>query len=294
MAGLRPSVLLALALFALGATIASANASLFVGDSDTHAILQFSTSGEFVGEFVKRRSGGLRSPRGFDFWEGAGKTDTTVLFVASFGTGKVLKFDGSNGRFLSVVQNVDSPLDLVVHEGVLYVSSAREASVLRFRAATGSPLGMLARGPPIAGPAGLALRTQKNTVELLVANSHSGKILALAPETAWACPLTKSACGKPAYVVNSKSLTPVTDLALGGGSLYSVGPRSGAIYRLNATTGEYIEHFEPPAIGSSFMGVAYMRGHLFVSTKGAVLRFNAQTGEFYGEFAIYPNVLSQP
>ena len=35
---------------------------LLVGDLDTHAVLRFSSSGEFIDEFVKRRSGGLKNP----------------------------------------------------------------------------------------------------------------------------------------------------------------------------------------------------------------------------------------
>lgn len=73
------------------------------------------------------------------------------------------------------------------------------------------------------------------------------------------------------------------------------GPRLGAIYRLNDTTGEYVDQFEHERLRAHApMGINYLHGHLFVTAAESVLRFNALTGEFYGVFASQPNVLSRP
>ena len=69
------------------------------------------------------------------------------------------------------------------------------------------------------------------------------------------------------------------------------------LHRLNATTGEYITHHQDPTLSAQGapMGIAYLHGHLFVSTAvGDIHRFDALTGESYGPFAAAPNVMPRP
>lgn len=74
------------------------------------------------------------------------------LYVASGGTNAILQYDGLNGRFRRKLCVINKPDDVAFFQSVLYVSSSANDVIMRFRASTGSPLGLLARGPAAARP----------------------------------------------------------------------------------------------------------------------------------------------
>lgn len=171
--------------------------------------------------------------------------------------------------------------------GVLYVTSTRDA-IHRFRAATGASLGLLTKGAPLQGPRSMMLIGDS----IAVASHQSGYVLRYDINNAWKCPLSKSPCATP-YSFSGKKLSSLTSLALGAESVYIVGPHLGAIYRLNATTGEYIEHYQyRPLTAAAPLGITYFQGHVFVATAGTIYRYNALTGESYGRFV--KEFLSRP
>jgi len=284
------------------ACFAQLHGFLLVGDLDTNSVMRFSSTGEFMGEFVKRNSGGLRGPGGMALWTPAQVSANTVasnatraggsLYVASTLTDQVLQYHGINGRFERQFAQVEAPQDLVFHEGVSYVSSTRLDSIMRFRAATGSPLGYLAKGGFLEGPRGLLLKGSK----LLVASFRTSQILEYMPNKAWNCKLTQSPCSSLPRTFNLKAIGPLTSISFGGDRIYAVGPRLGALFQVNSTTGAHVGRYEDPALTAAGgpMDVAFQDGHLFVSVAGKILRFDALTGKSFGTFASQPGVMSRP
>jgi len=272
--------------------------SLYVSDFNVHSVHRFSKSGTYLGEFVKRRSGGLQRPAGMAFWTPVGRTndaddvDPDVpsmvkgevtrrhLYVASSGTDYILQYDGITGRFVRPLCHVAGrPHGITFHDSVLYVSSKLSNTISRFRASTGSPLGIMATGAPFAhldGP----WQIGHDGNRMLAASHNNQRLLQFAPDNLRKCTYAASPCSSTPVILSS-AVGPISSFALGGESIYSTQP-SGTITRLNRTTGALVNQFKAHEAPEAY-GISYLRGHVFVtSSQPAIHRYNALTGESYG------------
>ena len=119
---------------------------LFVVSTDTDSVLRYSSTGDFIGEFVTPGDGGLDYPRDLDFHEG-------FLYVSSTLTDTVLRYDGTTGDFDptfvldSAVSGLEAPRGILFGtDNDLYVASAgNDDAILKFDATTGAFAGRVHR-----------------------------------------------------------------------------------------------------------------------------------------------------
>jgi DNA-binding beta-propeller fold protein YncE len=117
---------------------ASGGGELLVLDRRSNQIVRVDdVTGAVAGVFVAPGSGGLREP------PAAVSGPDGHVYVASFGTDQVLRFNGKTGRFLGVFAADDrlkEPADLAFGpDGDLYVAAG--ARILRFSGRTGALAG---------------------------------------------------------------------------------------------------------------------------------------------------------
>lgn len=131
---------------------------LYVADAATNSILRWDANGNFLGQFVASRSGGLGHPLNLTFGPDGN------LYVSSHDSQAVLRYDGTTGAFLGAFVppgsgGLDTPFGLLFgpdgkNDGKedLYVSSdqisgfsfssATNSQVLRYDGTTGAFLGI--------------------------------------------------------------------------------------------------------------------------------------------------------
>jgi len=158
------------------------------------------------------------------------------LYVASFGTDQILRFDGVTGAAVDVVINddegrLDCPEGLLMLPGRLLV-----ASFLNDRVVSYSPDGafqeIFAAGWHLRGPQ--VLLAQAGVDAVLVTSYHRNRVVTLDGTTGKKRPLE---FGGP------ELSRPVGLAAAPGGELLCSSHRSNEILRYNASTGAFKGHF---------------------------------------------------
>lgn len=127
-----------------------ARADLLVSSRDGNSILRFNqTSGAFLSTFVTAGSGGLSQPVGMRLGPDGS------LYVSSFGTNQILKYDGKTGAYQGVFASGPSlsmPADLRFGpDGSLYVANFGDTTVTRYDGTTGVLIDTYT-GPDLAQP----------------------------------------------------------------------------------------------------------------------------------------------
>ena len=110
------------------------NGNYLVSGVDSGNILEYQPDGTLVGEFVPGSSSHLSSPGGMAL--GADGN----LYVADYGAGKIVRFDGNTGAYIDdfVASGLSNPLGIEFGpDGNLYVANRGSAGVLRYDGTTG-------------------------------------------------------------------------------------------------------------------------------------------------------------
>ncbi len=156
---------------------------LFVSSFDTNEVIAYRGStavpgllnqGLPISKFIPAGLGGLDGPRGLTYGPG------NNLYVASFNTNQVLRYDGATGAFLGVFvaagNGLSGPDDIVFGpDGNLYVSSHGSDRVLRYTAGGVFLDTFVAAGSGgLDGPRGLAFGHDGN---LYVSSENTDEVL---------------------------------------------------------------------------------------------------------------------
>lgn len=115
-----------------------ASGNAYVAEFDTDSIAKYSTSGTLLGSFVTGGSGGLNGP---DLGVTFGPDGN--LYVPSFWSGDVLKYNGQTGSFMGKFiaagsGGMSQPRQILWRDGLVYVTSDNGNRVLRYDAVTGA------------------------------------------------------------------------------------------------------------------------------------------------------------
>merc|ERR1711977_346400 len=134
---------------------------IFVSDFLNDRILRFDfATKSFMDVFVQKGSGGLSKPWGIAFNKFDDSAQPRTFYVASEGTSSILQYDACDGSFVKEFAHVrGEPRGMKFHilpsahkvprqQKMLLVNSHYRASILKFNALTGSPLGTYASGVP--------------------------------------------------------------------------------------------------------------------------------------------------
>jgi hypothetical protein len=233
--GIRARFVGACVLVALAAApSASGKGELLVLDRRSSQIVRVDdVTGAVAGVFVAPGSGGLREPRAAVFGPDG------HVYVASFGTDEVLRFNGKTGRFLGVFAADDrlkEPGDLAFGpDGDLYVAAG--ASILRLSGRTGALAGAVRSDVVERLDGGLTIAFGPDD-RLYVGASNSNEIIAVAVADANA-----DADSAPDVFVR-EGLGIIGAQALrfdGDGHLYVASRDSGSILKFDGDTGEYLD-----------------------------------------------------
>lgn len=118
-----------------GHTIVRHNGDFYIASSNSHAVLRFSASGDFIEEFVPAGSGGLTAPIDIVFH--------TDGFLYVCGSNKVLRYDGATGAFdrEMIGQGLLGPVDMLFEPGGdLFVSNRDSSEIRRYGVTSGAVL----------------------------------------------------------------------------------------------------------------------------------------------------------
>lgn len=115
-----------------------ATGKAYVAQFDTDSVTKYSSTGTLLGNFVSPNSGGLDGP---DL--GATFGPDGNLYVPSFNSGDVLRYNGTTGAFIDKFIAVGSggltqPRQIIWREGKVYVTSDNGNKVLRYDSNTGA------------------------------------------------------------------------------------------------------------------------------------------------------------
>ena len=115
------------------------------------------TTGAFMDDFVDPLVGGVTNPLGMAFAPSVENPITLDLYICSYSTSSVLRYDGTTGDFKGTYAVVDGvPLSLAFGpDSNLYVTSGDQRNVLRFQGPAGSSPGALMDTFVPAGSGGL-------------------------------------------------------------------------------------------------------------------------------------------
>lgn len=138
-------------------------------------VLRYTDSGTYVGVFAS--GGGLNTPEGLSYGPDGN------LYVASYGTGAVLKYNGATGAFISTFASDATMTNSVIGlafgpDKNLYVSNynAGTASIEKFNGTTGALIGTFVPNGThgLSGPLDIKFDSSGN---LLVSSSGSNQVL---------------------------------------------------------------------------------------------------------------------
>ena len=151
--------------------------NLYVSSSNNNQVLRYSQDGTFEDVFVTANSGGLSGPKDLTF-----SSDYEHLFVTSFLTDEILRYDASNGVFIdNLISSHDGEITDPNYaqfgpDGHLYVNS-NDNRILRFNGQTGIFLDSFidsgGRGD-LDGPTGFTFDSAGN---LYVSSSNNNQVL---------------------------------------------------------------------------------------------------------------------
>ncbi|QDT96317.1 GEVED domain-containing protein [Gimesia aquarii] len=135
-------------------------------------------TGAFIGEFVARNEGGMGKPYGMTF------DSNGNLYVASFSTNEILKFDSNGdvvpgGPFIAAgTGGLANPRGLTIGpDGLLYVANGATESILRFDPDTGDFIDNYTFGRAVQLPYGVTFGPDNN---LYVVDTDLGQVLKFA------------------------------------------------------------------------------------------------------------------
>jgi hypothetical protein len=270
-----------------------AYADLYVISQTNNSVLRYhEVTGDFMDEFVSSgNNGGLNDPRALLFGRDGN------LYVNSFGTNSVMRYEGTTGAPLPALGQMgatfasggglQNPTALILgRDGNLYVSSQANSSVLRYDGTTGDFLDAFV-------PTGLGgLNTPRGLVfapdgNLYVSSNGTQSVMRYDGTTGAPLP----APGQLGAVFASADGLQPGSLVFGpDGNLY-VGNRRGdnSVLRFNGATGEYIDTFVSPGSGGLTQVAGLNFGpdnNLYIcnNTSDNVLRFDGTTGAFIDAF----------
>jgi len=236
----------------------------------------FAVAGDFIDVFVSEESGGLFEPGELVFGPDGN------LYVASFSTNEILKYDGNTGAFLGppFVSGLGGPLGLVFGpDGNLYVSSFND-DVKRFNGASGAFIdvfvsegsgGLNNPNGLVFGPDGNLYVTSALTNEVLRYNGINGGFIDV-------------------FVSAGSGLSFPGELVFGpDGNLYVASLVTHDVKRFNGINGAFIDDFVSAGSGGldAPSGLVFgPNGNLYVSSRDTdqVLRYNGATGAFIDVF----------
>jgi hypothetical protein len=206
------------------------------------------------------------------------------LYVGSFNTDEVLRFDRTTGAFLGAFVTagsggLDTPAVQGLHfrpDGKLYVLSRDTASVLRFDAITGAFLDVFI-SPGSGGMLGAKGMTPGPDGNWYVSSSDNNQVLRYSGTTgAFLSAFVSAGIGG---LIGPRGLTFGPD-----GNLYVTSSINHSVLRYNGQTGAFIDAFVPSGSGglSGPGELLFHNGSLYVASQGTnqALRYNAQTGAF--------------
>lgn len=245
------------------------------------SVLRYDHTGSFVDILVSPGSGGLENATGISFGPDGN------LYVASFGSREVLRYDGETGHFIDVFVEIGSgglgaPNDATFGpDGNLYVADGffGTNSILRFDGSTGAFIDIFATGGGLQQPNRLTFGPDRN---LFVANATTSDVLRYHGDTG----LPHPAPGNRGAVFVSGTPGPFnTTLAFGpGGDLFVASGVTPDVLRYDGKTGDFVGIFVPN--GNSGDMVFGPDGNLYVNNYlgDAVLRYDGNSGLFVDTF----------
>jgi hypothetical protein len=281
------------------AVIPCASADLLVGSklSSTNCVFRYNeVTGDFIDVFVGSGSGGLDGPRGLIF----GRDGS--LYVNSFNTNSVMRYDGTTGAPLPApgqtgaffVPNGSGGLQgsaglILGPDGNLYVSSRQNDSVRRYSGTTGDFIDVFvhAGSGGLQQPSALVFGPDSN----LYVHTLTGNVMRYDGTTGAPLP-TPGQSG--AFFVFGLAVGP--GLVFGpDGNLYVPDSTHFGVLRFNGATGQFMDTFVAPGSSGPYFpdGTGILFGpdnNLYVSSRGngapdsQVLHYDGKTGAFIDAF----------
>lgn len=259
--------------------IPHAYADLLVGGNGEQIYRYDDRTGAFLGIPFSLGSGGLNNVQGIKVGP------DRDLYMSSFGTREVLRFDGHAVRVFipGGSGGMGAPNDVEFGpDGNLYVADGffGTNSILRFDGKTGRFLGVFATGGGLQQPNRLAFGPNG---DLYVGNAWTTDVLRFHGDTGLPFP----ASGQSGAIFVPGSFGPYNvELAVSSGGILAVtnGLSPGLRY-YDAQTGVLLRTPAPDLTNVSDMSFG-PEGDLYVAiyARASVLRFNSSTGAFLGEF----------
>jgi len=229
--------------------------------------------GTFIADFVSSGSGGMNNPTGLEFGPDGN------LYVGSWGTDEVLRYDGTTGSFIDAFVSsgsggMNNPTGLEFGpDGNLYVSSYSTDEVLRYDGTTGSFIdafvssgsgGMNTPKDPEFGPDGNLYVSSYQTDEVLRYDGTTGSFIDI-------------------FASGGGMNSPVS-LEFGpDGNLYVSSSGTDEVLRYDGTTGSFIDIFASGGGMNTPKGMEFgPDGNLYVGSwdTDEVLRYDGTTGAF--------------
>ncbi len=269
---------------------------LYVASSGRNEILRYDAAGNFIEIFVGDdastplvdESGGLLVPEDILFNGG-------FLYVSSYGTDQVLRYDAGTGAFDSVFveeptkvfpDGLAGPQGLVFDGSELLVASGRNSQVRRYNAAGGFMEVVAANtldplvpfpGSSLSDPFGLLIGPDRNDDsldDLYVTSRNTGEILVFDLATQQFIEIFANGL--------ENGLSGPTNMAFGpNGGLFVVSMGSGEVFRFDEQTGEFGHKFVREGRGGLTLPIDLVftpSGTLKVTSKGThqVLEYGAR------------------
>lgn len=245
---------------------------LFVGSEASSQVLRYDNlTGNFSAAFASTIS----------YPEGLALGPDGRLYVASFGTGSVLRFDIPSGNLVGTFVSagsggLSSPVGIAFGpDGNLYVADRTSASILRYDGVTGAFMNTFASGNGMAYPDGFVFGPDGR---LYVGSRTTNKILRFNATTG---------AFVDVFASDNGLITPEGLVFGPDGLLYVASRGSNSILRYNVATGPPAATFASGNGLNAPIGIAFgPDGNLYAANLGtnSVLWFRQSDGAFLGTF----------